>query len=176
MFCYGFYNFCKRKQYITKTKRYENKFIFQGTVNAVINLVNKDFDSLFKNYSSEEVVLDLFDEIEAFVDYAASQKHLLGVILGQKALKVLGSSEFIQADIERQFTEEDDDDELFSGLPLDCAMCDGIHCYRHCADVSYLNAGGYGSFWECPRGHLKDSLSLLESELQMDAAEEYMFR
>ncbi|MFR8205341.1 MAG: hypothetical protein ACLU99_02645 [Alphaproteobacteria bacterium] len=125
---------------------------FQGTVNAVINLVNKDFDSLFKNYSSEEVVLDLFDEIEAFVDYAASQKHLLGVILGQKALKVLGSSEFIRADIDRQFTEEDDDDELFYGLPLDCAICDGIHCYRHCADVSYLNAGGYGSFWECPEG------------------------
>ena len=51
----------------------EVHLFFQGTVNAVINLVNKDFDSLFKNYSSEEVVLDLFDEIEAFVDYAASQ-------------------------------------------------------------------------------------------------------
>ena len=154
----------------------KTNLFFQGTVNAVINLVNKDFDSLFKDYSSEEVVLDLFDEIEAFVDYAASQKHLLGVILGQKALMVLESSEFIRADIDRQFTEEDDDDELFYGLPLDCAICDGIHCYRHCADVSYLNAGGYGSFWECPRGHLKDSLSLLESELQMDTAEEYMFR
>ena len=82
----------------------KTNLFFQGTVNAVINLVNKDFDSLFKNYSSEEVVLDLFDEIEAFVDYAASQKHLLGVILGQKALKVLGISEFIRADIDRQFT------------------------------------------------------------------------
>lgn len=136
----------------------KTNLFFQGTVNAVINLVNKDFDSLFKNYSSEEVVLDLFDEIEAFVDYAASQKHLLGVILGQKALKVLGSSEFIQADIDRQFTEEDDDDELF--YEPDCAMCDGIHCYLHCANISDLNEKGYGDFLVCPRGYLKDSLSL----------------
>lgn len=98
---------------------------YNSTLNAITNLVNNNFKAVFDTHSSIEIELDLEDDIRDFINYAAENKMPIGVILGEQALKVLSSSEFIREDIDRQFDISDDED---SNLPSCCFGCDGCFC------------------------------------------------
>lgn len=149
---------------------------YNSTLNAITNLVNNNFKAVFDTHSSIEIELDLEDDIREFIKYAAENKLLIGVILGEKALEVLKSDDFIQEDLDRQFDDndsrlydgsyaEEDDDDRF-GMPAKCYWCDGCYCdiYRGFVDVLNESSDSYS----CPKGHL---LSIAEKNAQAQAEE-----
>ncbi len=146
---------------------------YNSTLNAITNLVNNNFKAVFDTHSSIEIELDLEDEIRDFINYAAEKRMPIGVILGEQALKVLSSSEFIQEDIDRQFGSEDsrlsddsygeEDDDIY-GMPAKCYWCHGYYCDIYCGFVRDLNEDPHS--YNCPKGRL---LSLAEKNAQAQA-------
>lgn len=153
----------------------KTKNFFETTLRTIQNLVNNNFNAVFETYSSIEIELDLEDEIREFIKYAAENKLLIGIILGEKALEILTSDDFIRADMDRQFDDnesrlydgpyDEEDDDIF-GMPAKCYWCDGCYCdiYRGFVDVLNENSDSYS----CPKGHL---LSIAEKNAEVQAEE-----
>lgn len=85
--------------------------LFETTMQVIRNLITNNFSEVFRVYAPFVIEHELDYDIEEYIKFAAANKMPLGVTLAEKAMKIIYSSEFIRADIDRQFPEEDYDDE-----------------------------------------------------------------
>lgn len=89
---------------------------FEATVKVISNLVANNFSEVFRIYAPFTIEHELEPDIEEYIKFAAANKMPLGMILAEEAMKIIYSSEFIQADIDRQFPEEEYYNEEYGGV------------------------------------------------------------